>query len=533
MCNIDAKSFYEILVYAKENLIAKKDYLNALNVFPVPDGDTGSNMSMTFSEAVKSINFNENANITLISKELSKGALMGARGNSGVILSQVLRGLSKSLEGIDEIDVTALKSAIISAKESSYRAVMKPKEGTILSVIRAMSESAEKHSDITDVKEFISIVVRDGNRMLEATREMLPSNKAANTVDAGGAGLMLLFEAFVDVLNGKKIENTDNNVSSNLKVETNLSSTLNIEIKYQYCTEFIIKNAVDELIFRNELDKIGDSVVVVSMDDITKVHVHTNEPDIALKKALAYGELTKIKIENMKEQHNENLNLNQVSPVKEVAIVAVANGDGIVDLFADLNVDYTINVGELMNPSVEDILSASKKINANNVIFLPNNKNIILSAKQAKELADFNIIVIPTTTIPEGIASAIAFNPEHSLDDNCLAMNDAKDNVISYGITTSVKDVVLDGLDIKKGEIISVTDDKVVFKSNDYLEAFDLVFEDSISEDISYITVIYGSNIDTKFIDDLSSNLEEKYSDIDFCFVNGKQEIYSFIISVE
>ena len=535
MQNIDKEKFYDILVLASKSLSENKEYLNSLNVFPVPDGDTGTNMSATFSEAVRTINLNNSSTVEDIASFVSKGALMGARGNSGVILSQILRGFSKGLEGAKVIDVSYMVNALNMACESAYKAVMKPKEGTILTIIRAASESATLNKKKDNLVDFIDCVLVDTKNMLNATREMLPENKSAGTVDAGGAGLVVILQSFLDVLHGKvDVSSFKFNDSSIKEVEFQDIHPDFDNIVFQYCTEFIIKAGTDECELRERLNPLGDSIVVVSMDDITKVHIHTNEPGTAFNIAMEYGDLTRMKVDNMKEQSESNpSNTLVAAPKIQQAVIAVANGDGIVNLFEETGVTHVISGGQSMNPSVENIVDAINLVNAENVIILPNNKNIILSAEQAANIVDSNVYVAKSKTIPQGIAASIAFNLDSSFDDNCNAMSEAIGDVVTCQITNAVKDSTLNGLSIKTGDILGIKEDSIVCNSSSYITVIENLFKDCVSDDTSLVTVIYGNEIDDEFILNISSILEENYEDLDICFVNGKQDIYQFIIAFE
>lgn len=535
MQNININKFYDILVFASNSLSENKEYLNSLNVFPVPDGDTGTNMSATFSEAVKSVKLSNTSTITDIASDISKGALMGARGNSGVILSQILRGFSKGLTGAESIDVPHMVKALNSACESAYKAVMKPKEGTILTVIRAASESATLNKDKTSIVDFMDCVLVDTKNMLTATREMLPENKSAGTVDAGGAGLVVILQSFVDVLHDKVEKSSFEFNSSPIKeIEfTDIHPSFE-DIIFQYCTEFIIKSAVDEDLLRQRLDSLGDSIVVVSMDDITKVHIHTNEPGTAFNIAMEYGDLTRMKVDNMKEQSDNNpSNVKQTEPKIEQAIIAVANGDGIVKLFEDTGVHHIISGGQSMNPSVENIVDAINSVNAKNVIILPNNKNIILSAKQAADIVDANVFVVNSKTIPQGITASISFNADDSFESNCASMEEAILDVTTCQITSAVKDSNMNGLSIKAGDILGIKEDTIVCNFNNYTDVIKKLFNECINEDIETVTVIYGKDIDDEYALSISSMLDDICEDVDVFFVDGNQEVYPFIIAFE
>lgn len=534
MNNIDVRKFYDILVSAEKNLKDNKEYLNSLNVFPVPDGDTGTNMASTFTEAVKKINITNISTLTDVSSSLAKGALMGARGNSGVILSQILRGLNNGLTGYDAITVKALVSALNSACESAYKAVMKPKEGTILTVIKGASESANKNKDKDNLIDFMDCVLVDTKNMLSKTRDMLPENKSAGTVDAGGAGLVVILQAFADVLHGRietsKFDFNESDVNINF---VDIHPALE-DIEFQYCTEFIIKSEVSEDELRTKLHSLGDSIVVVSDVGITKVHIHTNEPGTAFNIAMTYGELTKMKIDNMKEQAENNPNQNTTAKPKiEQAIIAVASGDGIEKMFTDAGVHHVISGGQSMNPSVEDIVKAIEEVNANNVIILPNNKNIILSAEQAATVVDSNVFVVKSKTIPQGITASLNFDIDANFEDNCESMSEAIDDVVTAQVTTAVRDSNANGLDIKEGDILGIVEDKITCNGSSYTSIIFNLFDSCTNEDTDLITVIIGDEIEDEYINELSLILEEKYEDFDISLARGNQEVYQFIISFE
>lgn len=536
MNDIDVKKFYDALVSASKGLNDNKEYLNSLNVFPVPDGDTGTNMAATFTEAVKSISYNESSTIESVAISLSKGALMGARGNSGVILSQILRGFSQGLVGLDTIKVEDLVKAFNGASNLAYKAVMKPKEGTILTVIKAASDSASINKKKDNILDFIDCVLIDTKNMLSATRDMLPENKSAGTVDAGGAGLVVILQSFADVLHGKvdvvEFDFNDKDLSFEFEdIHPDFDS-----ITFQYCTEFIIKSAVNENVLREELDVLGDSIVVVSMDDITKVHLHTNEPGTAFNIAMEFGDLTRMKVDNMKEQSESNPSntTSKLSKTKiKQAIIAVANGPGIEQMFLDAGATHVISGGQSMNPSVENIVDAINKVNAENVIVLPNNKNIILSAEQASSITDSNVFVVKSKTIPQGITATISFNSDAKFEENCKELSHAIESVTTCQITSAVKDSNMNGLDIKEGDILGIKEDKIIHNSRDYISTILELFKSCVDCETSIVTVIIGNEIEDTLVKDVTSTLEEEYADLDICFVRGQQDVYQFIIAFE
>ena len=524
--SISKNKLYDMLVHAKINLLASQEHLNALNVFPVPDGDTGSNMSLTLKHAVE--NIRDKSSVKSISMEFARGALMGARGNSGVIMSQIIKGLSMGLDTDEEFTSQDLIRAIHNAKEKAYKAVMKPKEGTMLSIIRAMDEAVET-IDTDDIEECLNILIDAAEKILEETRYMLEENKNANTVDAGAAGITIIFKAFRDCILG--IEPLADDVKESSAPVKNNTQSINVEdIKFQYCTEFIILNECNEDDFRAELGKIGDSIVVVSCDGITKVHVHTNTPGVALNKAVEIGDLTKIKIDNMKEQAENNTLFTKERT--NMSILAVCDGDGLEKCFKDSGVKSVINGGQSMNPSVESIVDAINDLNSDNVIILPNNKNIILSAKQAAEIVDCNVYVVESKTIAEGITATLYYDESLSAEENVNAMKDSLSDVYTIHITNAVKDASIDGLEIKEGDYISVVNDKVISKDSNLDKIIEKSLDNDVIDDADILILYYGDSLSDS-IDDIVETLENKYSDKDVQSIYGGQVTYPLIISIE
>ncbi|WP_061301874.1 DAK2 domain-containing protein, partial [Clostridium botulinum] len=468
---INGHDFYNMVVNASNRLLEQSEFVNALNVFPVPDGDTGTNMSMTFKAAVKEIeNINSNS-IGEISKKLAKGALMGARGNSGVILSQILRGFSKGLEGKEEVDGTELSVAFFEGSNAAYKAVMRPTEGTILSVIRAASECAVE-CEAKDAIILLEEVNKAAKIMLDKTPDLLPALKKAKVVDSGGMGLYIILQGMLEALKeGIQAEIQDIKISSP-EAKVGAQSTEEIDIKFGYCTEFIILgDAKKAKEFQDTIEPLGDSMIVVGYEDVIKVHIHTNDPGSVLSHAVKIGELSKIKIDNMREEHrelltelqsNKNIPMDEVSSDeldhKKYAFITVAMGDGIVKIFKDSGVDYVIEGGQTMNPSTQDILDCIEKLNADHIFVMPNNKNIIMAANQAAEISDKHIIVIPTTTIPQGIACITMFNPECEAEENVEELNDVINSVKTGSITYAVRDTEIDGKEIKQGNILGLVE---------------------------------------------------------------------------
>lgn len=539
---IDGMRFYNMLVNASNKLEEQKGYVNYLNVFPVPDGDTGTNMSMTFRAAVSEIQNAQSKTIGEVSKILAKGALMGARGNSGVILSQILRGIAKGLENKETATSFEFANSLIEGSKSAYKAVMRPTEGTILTIIKAAGESAVKSTN-EDVTKLMAEVCEYSEYMLNKTPEMLPALKKANVVDAGGMGLLIILKGMYEAL-----ANDMQPVIMNVNQESydNGSPALNIneeEIKFAYCTElFILGKNINIEEFKYTIEPLGDSIVIVGMEDVLKLHIHTNDPGLILSKAVKLGELSKVKIENMKEQHRhiveefqgmEKEVTEKVEESKKYGFISVAMGEGIKSIFEDLGVDFVIEGGQTMNPSTQDILECINKLNSENIFVFPNNKNIIMAATQAAELSDKNIIVIPTTTIPAGVTAITVFNSEVDLEENIREMKAAISKVTNGSITYAVRDTEADGKVIKEHDILGLVEGKIKEVGKDIYEVCKNVIDSIVKEDSELITIFYGNDCDESKVNNLVSILEEKYSDIDIQCYNGKQPLYYFIVSVE
>lgn len=532
---IDGQVFYNMVLNANNRLEEQKDLVNSLNVFPVPDGDTGTNMSMTFRAAVMEIKNNKGDSLGEISKKLAKGALMGARGNSGVILSQILRGIAKGLEGKSEVDSKEFANAIMEGSKSAYKAVMRPTEGTILTVIRAAGESAVK-SEAEDAASLMEDICEHSLHILNKTPEMLPVLKKAKVVDAGGKGLLILLEGMKEVL----IENIDSVELIEVQAASNDSKINDFEsedIEFGYCTEFFVLSPngnADTL--KSKLEPVGDSLLVVSSDDLIKVHVHTNDPGFVLSEALKMGELSKIKIDNMREQHRSIIDKEEVQEIKEekkYAFISVAMGKGISSIFEDLGVDCVIEGGQTMNPSTQDILSSIDKLNAECIFILPNNKNIIMAATQAAELSDKNVQVIHSTSIPQGITAVTAFSSELSTEENLDAMNEAISSVATGSITYAVRDTEIDGIAIKEGNILGLIESKIVEVGVDVYSVAENLIPKMVSENSELITIFYGSDCSEVEVEEFVSKLEDKYSDLDVQCYDGGQPLYYLLISVE
>jgi len=536
------QDFRKCLLAAYKNLDTNKDMINALNVFPVPDGDTGTNMSLTMRSAINEIEKVEEDNVSSLAKALSNGSLMGARGNSGVITSQIFRGFYQGLEDSETLDIETLKNGFVQAYKTAYKAVMKPTEGTILTVIRAMGEFAENnYQNYNDLDKFSLAIYEEGNKILEQTQEMLPQLKEAGVVDAGGKGLMCLYQGALNYKNIKIIEKKD---SDNIKVAVNNKDTNNEDIKFGYCTEFIIQSKDgDYSKLRKQLSEIGDCLLVVKGDDIIKVHIHTNNPGMVLELALKLGALRDIKIDNMRYQHAHRLLDDKAiaeekekelkEEEKKYGFIAVSSGSGLDKIFKQFGVDEIISGGQTMNPSTEDIMKAIDKINAENIYIFPNNGNIILSANQARDLSEKNIYVIETKSIPQGFTSLLAFEEDNSPEENFQIMTEAIDEVKSGQITYAIKDTEIKGKKIKKDDIIGIVDKEIKAVSKKLNKtALDLI-ETMVDEDSCLITVYYGLDVKDTEVNDLERKLKRKYDDLDIEIVEGDQPIYYYLISVE
>ena len=541
---INGHDFYNMVVNASNRLLEESDFVNALNVFPVPDGDTGTNMSMTFKAAVKEIENLNSESIGETSKKLAKGALMGARGNSGVILSQILRGISKGLEGKTEVDGRDLAVAFEEGSKAAYKAVMRPTEGTILSVIRAAAEYV-KNVEESNVIAVMETVVTNAKIMLDKTPDLLPALKKAKVVDSGGMGLYIILQGMLDALkNDIKAEIKDVAVKS--AGATGAASTEDIDIKFGYCTEFIIVgDASKAKEFQDKIENLGDSMIVVGYEDVIKVHIHTNDPGKVLSNAVQYGELSKIKIDNMREEHREVLALKneeaasdiqeEVAPAesKKYAFISVAMGDGITRVLKDLGVDYVIEGGQTMNPSTQDMMECISKLNADHIFILPNNKNIIMAAEQAAEISDKDIRVIPTKSIPQGITAITMFNYEADVDANEETLKEALEMVKTGSVTYAVRDTEMDGIEIKEGNMLGLVESKIKAVGEDYFEVAKEILESMIDEDSELITIFYGKDVDESKMEEFIAELEDKYDDFDVQCYKGDQPLYYFIMSVE
>lgn len=549
---IDASLLQKMFLAGAKNLEAKKEWINELNVFPVPDGDTGTNMTLTILSAAKEVASLENPSNKELAKAISSGSLRGARGNSGVILSQLFRGFTKGFQNFEELDTVILANAMQKAVETAYKAVMKPKEGTILTVARGAAEKAVELSESnTDMETFLTEVIAHAEYVLSQTPEMLPVLKQAGVVDSGGQGLLEVLKGALDAFLGKELDLTLN-VSPQVKI-SKVSAQTEADIKFGYCTEFIIMLEKEyteqtEAHFKQYLESIGDSIVVVSDDGIVKVHVHTNDPGLAIQKALTYGSLSNMKIDNMRLEHEEKLikdaekiareqkeqEKQKELPRKKVGFIAVSIGSGMNEIFEGLGADYLIEGGQTMNPSTEDMLNAIEKVPAQTIFILPNNKNIILAAEQAKNLVkDKEIIVIPTKTIPQGITALINYVPEKSVKENEECFKEEIKNVKTGQVTYAVRDTMIDGKEIKAGNIMGIGDRSILSVGTDIQKtAADMVAQ-LVEDHSELISVYYGQEITPETADGLLAELEESYPDLDIEIHSGNQPIYYYIISVE
>ena len=535
--------FKQMVINGANNLANRSKYVDQLNVFPVPDGDTGTNMSMTMTAGAKELVSLEEASIGKVAKVLSRGLLMGARGNSGVILSQLFRGFATGLEGKDEADIEDIAKALESGVKTAYKAVMKPIEGTILTVARESAEAAgAKYETVETIVDLYDLVVNEMQISLNRTPELLPVLKEVGVVDSGGQGLLYIFEGFLKALKGETIVLEAQTEATGESAQTALSSD---EVEFGYCTEFIIRldeesTPFKEDVFRGRLEKLGNSIVVVQDEDIVKVHVHTLTPGDALNLAQKHGEFVKLKIENMTEQHNEIIGQNapQSEPAKreqaEYGIISVVAGEGIKHLFEEQGCHYVIEGGQTMNPSTEDFLKAIDELNAKNIIILPNNSNIIMAANQAAQVTeDVNVVVVPSKTIPQGYTALMMFNEHASVEDNIEEMNQAITEVKSGQVTYAVRDTQMNGVDIKENDFIGILDKDIIVSVPERFESACALVDKMIDEDSEIVTILYGEGVDEDEADELAEYIENKYDDVEVTIFDGQQPVYSYIISVE
>lgn len=566
MKQIDASMLAKMFLAGAKNLESKKEWINELNVFPVPDGDTGTNMTMTIMSAAAEVSsLGEHPDMKSLAKAISSGSLRGARGNSGVILSQLFRGFTKGISEYDKIDVVVLCDALQKAVETAYKAVMKPKEGTILTVAKGGADKAlELIGETDDLVYFIDEVIKHADYVLSQTPEMLPVLKQAGVVDSGGQGLITVLKGAYDALLGKEIDYTIEGTSQGSGV-VKISAQTEQDIKFGYCTEFIIVlnqplSEQEELNFKGFLESIGDSIVVVADDEITKVHVHTNDPGLAIQRALTYGSLSKIKIDNMREEHQEKLikdaekaaaaqkeedakrrmkkdaeeEAKANAPKKEMGFISVSIGEGINEIFQGLGVDRIIAGGQTMNPSTEDMLNAIEDVNADNIFILPNNKNIILAANQAASLMEEkNIFVIPTKTVPQGITALINFMPDKTAEENAEQMTAELENVKTGQVTYAVRDTLIDDKEIKQGDYMGIGDSSILSVGQDMEAVTKEMVAQMVDEDSAIISVYYGEEIESDAAEALGNELEALYPDCEVEVHSGGQPIYYYVISVE
>lgn len=551
--SINSKLLAKMFLAGAKNLDSKKDWINELNVFPVPDGDTGTNMSMTIMSAAKEVSSLTEPTMAALSKAISSGSLRGARGNSGVILSQLFRGFCKVIKEYDELDVTIVCEAFQKAVETAYKAVMKPKEGTILTVAKGVADKALELAEQTDdLVFFADEVIKHAEYVLNQTPEMLPVLKQAGVVDSGGQGLVQVLKGANDALLGKEIDYSIEGVSSGASPEK-ITAETEAEIKFGYCTEFIIvlNNPLsdkEELKYKAFLESIGDSIVVVADDEIVKTHVHTNDPGLALQEALKHGSLSRIKIDNMREEHQEKLikeseklakeqaaeEQKSKEPEKEMGFISVSIGEGMNEVFKGLGVDYIIEGGQTMNPSTEDMLNAIEKVNAKSVFILPNNKNIIMAANQAVSLVeDKQIIVIPTKTIPQGITALVNYIPDHSVEENKEQMMAEIENVKTGQVTYAVRDTEIDGKTIKQDDYMGIGDKSILAVGKDLKQTTLEMVDAMVDEDSAIVSIYFGSESSEEKAEEIASAIEEKYPDVEVEVNDGGQPIYYYVISVE
>lgn len=544
---VDVKMLSRMFLSGAKNLEAKKEWINELNVFPVPDGDTGTNMTLTIMSAASEVSALSDPTMKTLAKAISSGSLRGARGNSGVILSQLLRGFTRVIEKADKVDAPTFARAFEKGVETAYKAVMKPKEGTILTVARGAAEKAmEIAEDCENLESFFADVIAEAEAVLARTPEMLPVLKEAGVVDSGGQGLLEVLKGAFDGYLGKEIDLTFEKPKSGVSVKP--VSAEESDIKFGYCTEFIIMlekefPEKEEHAFKEYLMSIGDSLVVVADDEIVKVHVHTNDPGQAIQKALTYGQLSNMKIDNMRLEHHEKvikeaekMAAQQAAqePAKEVGFISVSVGDGMGQIFRELGADYLIEGGQTMNPSTEDVLQAIAHVNAENIFIFPNNKNIILAANQARDLTeDKNIIVIPTKTIPQGITALISYVPDKTVEQNTEEMMEAMKNVKTGQITYAVRDTKIDDKEIRQGDIMGIGDHGILAVGKEIEDTAVAMVQEMADEDSEIISVYYGADVTAEDAEQFAARLEELYPDFDVELNEGGQPIYYYVVSVE
>ena len=554
MANITTSLFQEMVQAGATRLNKQAEYVNSLNVFPVPDGDTGTNMGMTIENGAKEVSDRSASTVGEAAGIFAKGLLMGARGNSGVITSQLFRGFSQSVKDKDELDGAALAAAFQSGVEVAYKAVMKPVEGTILTVSRGAAIGAKKKAEFTnDAVEVMRAALEGAKTALAKTPDMLPVLKEVGVVDSGGQGLVFIYEGFLSALTGEYSASEDfvatpANMSEMINAEHHKSVAGHVateDIKFGYCTEIMVAlkqgptyvKDFDYDEFRNYLNNLGDSLLVVNDDEIVKVHVHTEDPGLVMQEGLKYGSLVKVKVDNMRNQHEAQVEKEerQAKPVeeKEYAIIAVAAGDGLADIFKAQGVDYIISGGQTMNPSTEDFVKAVEGLNARNIIILPNNKNILMAAQSAAEVIDQPAAVVETKTIPQGLTSLLAFDESKSIEENYERMSAALVDVVSGSVTTAVRDTTIDGLEIHENDNLGMVDGKIVVSNPDMMETLEETFAHMLDEDSEIVTIYVGEEGSEEVANELAQSLAEKYEDVEVEIHQGGQPVYPYLFSVE
>lgn len=554
MANITTSLFQEMVQAGATRLNKQAEYVNSLNVFPVPDGDTGTNMGMTIENGAKEVSDRSASTVGEAAGIFAKGLLMGARGNSGVITSQLFRGFSQSVKDKDELDGAALAAAFQSGVEVAYKAVMKPVEGTILTVSRGAAIGAKKKAESTnDAVEVMRAALEGAKTALAKTPDMLPVLKEVGVVDSGGQGLVFIYEGFLSALTGEYSASEDfvatpANMSEMINAEHHKSVAGHVateDIKFGYCTEIMVAlkqgptyvKDFDYDEFRNYLNNLGDSLLVVNDDEIVKVHVHTEDPGLVIQEGLKYGSLVKVKVDNMRNQHEAQVEKEerQAKPVeeKEYAIIAVAAGDGLADIFKAQGVDYIISGGQTMNPSTEDFVKAVEGLNARNIIILPNNKNILMAAQSAAEVIDQPAAVVETKTIPQGLTSLLAFDESKSIEENYERMSAALADVVSGSVTTAVRDTTIDGLEIHENDNLGMVDGKIVVSNPDMMETLEETFAHMLDEDSEIVTIYVGEEGSEEVANELAQSLAEKYEDVEVEIHQGGQPVYPYLFSVE
>ena len=553
---LDGKRFAEMVIQGANHLAANAKMVDALNVFPVPDGDTGTNMNLSMTSGAKEVKNNVQDHIGKVGIALSKGLLMGARGNSGVILSQLFRGFSKAIETKAHISGDDFAHAFDAGVETAYKAVMKPVEGTILTVAKDSAKKAVQAAETSnDIIVIMEEVLKEAKASLKRTPDLLPVLKEVGVVDSGGQGLVFVYEGFLAVLKGEKLPDTPSASLSmdelvNTEHHKSVQGHINTEdIEFGYCTEFMVRfeqvktanHPFDEGIFRNDLSKLGDSLLVVADEDVVKVHIHSEQPGEVLSYGQKFGNLINMKIENMRQQHTNIVGDTHIAPVakqlpkeqQEYGIVAVSMGSGIADLFKSIGAHAVIEGGQTMNPSTEDIVKAVKEVNAKKVFILPNNKNIIMAAQQAADVSEEDIYVIPSKTVPQGLSALLAFNPSAELETNKGTMNDALKHVKTGQITFAVRDTQIDGLEIEKDDFMGIAEGKIIVKNKDKGIVAEDLLSQMLDEDSEILTIIYGEDVSQEEVNKLTQFVEENYEDVEVEIHNGKQPLYSFIFSIE